>query len=54
MRDMLEPDVLEELRVLGGENRLAQTQRDLLIADDDAALDREVADDRAVASRARA
>ena len=41
-------EVLVELLVLGGDDRLAQPRRDLVVADDDPALGRELADDRAV------
>ncbi len=39
----VEAHVLEEFRILGGENRLAEQWRDVFVPDDDAALDGEVA-----------
>jgi hypothetical protein len=41
-------EVLLEIRVLGRDDRLSQDGRDLVVADDDAALGRELSDDLAV------
>ena len=48
MRQGLMPDVLPEVGVLDGHDRVAQHRGDVLEADDDAPLDRELADQAAV------
>ena len=45
--------MLEEPAVFRGEDRLAELDGDVVVADDHAALDRELADELTVACRAR-
>ena len=48
MREMLKPECSKKPRVFRGEDRLAQVRRNVVVVDDHAALDRELADELAV------